>query len=73
MLLKYIGKRPFISHSYGHKRYVFSKENNFICEVPFETMKQLFTRGEYIPAEAVAELTKTEKPAEKPAKVVKKK
>lgn len=70
MKLKYIGGRAFVSVNYLHKRYIFSKENKFICEVPDRTIAaKLVATGQYFPVDNFAETKESVKIQEAKSKV----
>src|SRR3990167_5869436 len=47
--LKYVGGRPNSKELWNRKRYIFSKDNDFTCEVPRELEQWLAqnARGQY--------------------------
>ena len=51
MLLKYTGSRQYIRSDFDHKRYAFSTENNFICDVEHKAAIALFKTGQYVPVQ----------------------
>ena len=51
MLLKYMGSRAYIRSDFDHKRYAFSTENNFICDVEHKAAIALFKTGQYVPVQ----------------------
>jgi len=51
MLLKYTGSRQYIRSDFDHKRYAFSTENNFICEVEYKAAIALLKTGQYVPVQ----------------------
>ena len=51
MLLKYTGSRQYIRSDFDHKRYAFSTENNFICEVEYKAAIALLKAGQYVPVQ----------------------
>lgn len=60
MKLKYLGHRNYVRSDFDHKRYAFSKENNFICDVEDRAAIRLIRTGQYIPIVEVIEVTKKE-------------
>ena len=51
MLLKYTGSRQYIRSDFDHKRYAFSTENNFICDVEHKAAIALLKTGQYVPVQ----------------------
>jgi len=51
MLLRYTGSRAYIRSDFDHKRYAFSTENNFICDVEHKAAIALFKTGQYEPVQ----------------------
>ena len=52
MLLKYTGSRQYIRSDFDHKRYAFSTENNFICDVEHKAAIALLKTGQYEPVQS---------------------
>ena len=51
MKLRYTGSRQYIRSDFDHKRYAFSTENNFICDVEHRAAIQLLKTGQYEPVQ----------------------
>ena len=58
MLLEYTGSRQYIATDFYHKRYAFSKENNFTCDVQDKAAILLLRTGQYKPVVEVVEVEK---------------
>ena len=51
MKLRYTGSRQYIRSDFDHKRYAFSTDNNFICEVEHKAAIALLKAGQYVPVQ----------------------
>ena len=51
MKLRYTGSRAYIRSDFDHKRYAFSTENNFICDVEYKAAIALLKTGQYVPVQ----------------------
>lgn len=56
--LKYVGGKTHSSEPWNRKKFVFKKENDYICEIPHQLAKELCSdrgAGQYIPVRTVIE------------------